>query len=124
MLAYSTIPVSDMDAGREFYGALLGELGAKISLDRPDGGFVAFSNGKGAMFGICKPWNGEAPNPGNGNMTAIACADGDHVKAMHAKAIELGATNDGDAGPRLDGQVHCGYVHDPFGNKLNFFCMG
>lgn len=124
MLAYSTIPVSDMEAARKFYGELLGELGASVAMERPDGGFVAYSNGKGPMFGICKPWNGEAPDPGNGNMTTIACKDAAHVEEMYKKAISLGATCEGEAGPRLGGKVSCGYVRDADGNKLNFFCMG
>ena len=124
MIAYSRIPVNDMAAARKFYDPLLGELGAKIAMERPDGGFIAYSNGSGPMFGICKPWNQEPADPGNGNMTTIACKDGAHVKAMYDKAIALGATDEGPAGPRLNGMCSCGYVRDPFGNKLNFFCMG
>ncbi len=124
MLAYSCIPVKDMDRARKFYDSLLGEVGAKVAMERPDGGFVAYSNGKGPMFGICKPYDGGAPDPGNGNMTTLACKDATHVKSMYDKAIELGAKNDGEPGPRLGGQVSCAYVIDPEGNKLNFFCQG
>ena len=124
MIAYSTIPVKDMEAGRKFYDELLGELGAKVALERPDGGFVGYSNGTGAMFGICKPWNGEAADAGNGNMTTLECNTPEKVKAMYEKAISLGATCDGEPGPRLGGKFSCAYVHDPDGNKLNFFCMG
>ncbi|MEL6379059.1 MAG: VOC family protein [Pseudomonadota bacterium] len=124
MIAYSTIPVNDMAAARKFYDALLGDMGAKVMMERPDGGFVAYGDGKGPMFGICKPWNGEPANPGNGNMVSIACSGPDQVKTMYDKAIALGATDEGPAGPRLNGMCSCGYVRDADGNKLNFFCMG
>lgn len=39
-------------------------------------------------------------------------------------ALELGATDEGAPGPRLNGMCSCGYVRDLDGNKLNFFCMG
>lgn len=123
MLAYSCIPVKDMGRARTFYDALLGEVGAKVAFERPDGGFVSYSSGKGPMFGICKPWEGD-PDPGNGNMTTLACKDAAHVNAMYNKAIELGASDEGEPGPRLDGSISCAYVRDTEGNKLNFFCQG
>ena len=43
--------------------------------------------------------------------------------ALHRKALELGATDEGAAGPRGDG-FYAGYFRDPDGNKLNFFHMG
>ncbi len=124
MLAYSTIPVKDMAAAREFYDALLGEVGAKAVMERPDGGFVAYSSGNGPMFGIAKPWNGEAADAGNGNMVAIAASGPEQVKALYDKARSLGATCEGEPGPRLDGKVSCSYIRDQDGNKLCFFCMG
>jgi predicted lactoylglutathione lyase len=38
------------------------------------------------------------------------------------KAIELGAQDEGAAGPRGTG-FYAGYFRDPDGNKLNVFCM-
>ncbi|MEL6113193.1 MAG: VOC family protein, partial [Pseudomonadota bacterium] len=98
MIAYSTIPVNDMAAARKFYDALLGDMGAKVMMERPDGGFVAYGDGKGPMFGICKPWNGEPANPGNGNMVSIACSGPDQVKTMYDKAIARGAFVSGAKG--------------------------
>ncbi len=124
MLAYSTIGVKDMEKAKAFYGELLGELGGKIQLERPDGGFVAYSNGSGSMFAIARPYDGGEASAGNGAMMAIACDGPEQVKSMYEKAISLGATDDGTPGPRLGGAVSCGYVRDSDGNKLNFFCMG
>ena len=57
-------------------------------------------------------------------MVAIAAKDADQVKALYDKARSLGATCEGEPGPRGDGAFTCGYVRDLDGNKLNFFCMG
>ena len=76
------------------------------------------------MFAIVKPADGKEAQRGNGTMVAFAVKDPAQVKAMHEKALALGATDEGEPGPRLDGMCSCGYVRDPDGNKLNFFCMG
>ena len=125
MLAYSMVGANDFDRARKFYGELLAELGAKEIMVRPDGGAVFFGATPGApMFGICKPWNGDAADCGNGTMVAFAAKNPAQVKALYDKAIALGATDEGEPGPRLDGLCSCGYVRDLDGNKLNFFCMG
>jgi catechol 2,3-dioxygenase-like lactoylglutathione lyase family enzyme len=125
MLAYSMVGSNDIDKARQFYSELLAEMGAKEMMVRPDGGAIFWGTQPGRpMFGICKPWDGEVAAKGNGTMTAFAVKDGAQVKAMYDKAISLGATCEGEPGPRLDGMVSCGYVRDLDGNKLNFFCMG
>lgn len=125
MLAYATVGTNDMERARGFYDALFAELGAKVVFERPDGGVIGYAPGQGQpMFAVAKPWDGAQASPGNGAMVAIAAKDPAQVKALYDKAISLGATSEGEAGPRLDGLVHCGYVRDLDGNKLNFFCPG
>ena len=125
MLAYSTIGTNDMERARKFYDALFAELGAKPLFERPDGGFVGYGVEPGQpMFGLARPYDGGEAAPGNGNMVAIAAKDPAQVKSLYDKAIELGGTCEGEAGPRLNGVASCGYVRDLDGNKLNFFCMG
>ncbi|MEL6370098.1 MAG: VOC family protein [Pseudomonadota bacterium] len=125
MIAYSMVGTNDMDRAKQFYDALLGELGAKQVMERPDGGAVFWGVERGKpMFALCKPWDGEAAHQGNGTMVAIGVENADQVKTMYDKARELGATCEGEPGPRLGGAVSCGYVRDLDGNKLNFFCMG
>lgn len=125
MIAYSMVGARDLAKAREFYGQLLADLGAKEIMVRPDGNAIFYGVERGKpMFGICKPWDGEATQPGNGTMTAFAVKDAAQVQALHAKAVALGATDAGAPGPRLNGSVSCGYVRDPDGNKLNFFCLG
>ncbi len=125
MLAYSMVGSNDFDRARKFYGELLADMGAKEMMVRPDGGAVFFGNNAGApMFAIVKPADGEDAVPGNGTMVAFAAKGPEQVKALYDKAISLGATCEGEPGPRLGGMVSCGYVRDLDGNKLNFFCRG
>jgi len=125
MIAYSMVGSNDFDGARKFYGELLSDLGAKETMVRPDGGAVFYGSGPGTpMFGICKPSDGEAAAQGNGTMVAFAAKDATQVKALYDKAISLGATCEGEPGPRMGGAISCGYVRDLDGNKLNFFCMG
>jgi predicted lactoylglutathione lyase len=44
------------------------------------------------------------------------------VDRLHAKALELGASDEGPAGPRGDSGFYAGYFRDLDGNKLNVFC--
>ena len=55
-------------------------------------------------------------------MVAIAMDKPDKVDAFHAKALELGGTDEGAPGPRVD-NFYAGYFRDLDGNKLNAFCM-
>jgi len=123
MLAYSTVGTNDMDKALKFYDAIFSELGVKQIINM-ENRFVAYGDGKGPMFAIAKPYDGNPATVGNGVMIAIAAKDPAQVKALYDKAIALGSRDEGAAGPRMDGQFSCGYVRDPDGNKLNFFCMG
>ena len=125
MLAYTTIGTNDMARARKFYEALFELLGAKAMFEMPSGTFVGYGvDPQKPMFAIAKPYDDGEAAPGNGNMIAIAAKDPAQVKALYKKAISLGATCEGEAGPRMDGAMSCGYVRDLDGNKLNFFCMG
>ncbi|MEM9705684.1 MAG: VOC family protein [Pseudomonadota bacterium] len=123
MLAYSTIGTNDMARAREFYDALFGELGAKRMFELDT--FTTWGTGPGhPMFAVAKPYDGGEASVGNGTMIAIAAKDKDQVKALYDKARSLGATCEGEPGPRQGGAFTCGYVRDLDGNKLNFFAMG
>lgn len=125
MLAYSTIGTNDLERAETFYTELFEEIGAKPFFRRPDGGYVGFGvDPRRPFFGIARPYDGGAASPGNGVMIAIAAKNAAQVKSLYDKAIALGATCEGEPGPRLGGAVSCGYVRDLDGNKLNFFCQG
>ena len=56
-------------------------------------------------------------------MVALQVESPERVAAMHRKALELGASDEGPAGPRGVPGFHGGYFRDPDGNKLNFYCF-
>jgi len=56
-------------------------------------------------------------------MVALEAKNAAQVDALHRKALELGATDEGTPGPR-GGGFYAGYFRDLDGNKLNFFFMG
>lgn len=77
------------------------------------------------FFGIAEPADGKSANIGNGTMIALSASSPEEVDRLHAKALELGATDDGAPGPRENKDLvfYAGYFRDPDGNKLNFFHM-
>ena len=121
MLGYTTIGVSDMARSEAFYGGLLGEIGGNqlFGQDR----IKFYGNGQGAMLAICIPYDEQAPAAGNGNMVAIDAGGRENVDKLYAKAMELGASDEGEPGERIPGVFYGAYVRDPDGNKLCFFEM-
>ncbi len=121
MLGYTTIGTKDMDRAVTFYDALLAEVGAKqlISMDR-----IKFygTSPDAAMLAICIPHNEEPHDCGNGNMVAIPGGSREGVDKLYAKAMELGATDEGEPGERMP-VFYGAYVRDLDGNKLCFFEM-
>jgi catechol 2,3-dioxygenase-like lactoylglutathione lyase family enzyme len=121
MIGYVTLGTNDLERGARFYDALLGELGGKrmMQTDR----FIVWSvTPDRPALGLFKPYDGQPATVGNGVMVAFALDAPAKVDALYRKAIELGATDEGPAGPRGVPGFYAGYFRDPDGNKLNFFC--
>ena len=121
MIGYVTLGTNDLEKSAAFYDALLAELGAKRFMEMEN--FIAWTSGpSGCGLGITRPHDGDAACVCNGGMVALAADSPEKVDAVYAKAIELGAQDEGPAGPRGD-TFYAGYFRDPDGNKLNVFCM-
>ncbi len=121
MIGYVTIGTSDMDRALKFYDGLLAEVGAKqlFGQDR----IKFYGTGPGApMLAVCIPYDQKAQNPGNGNMVAIPGGSREGVDKLYARAIELGATDEGPPGERLP-VFYGASVRDLDGNKICFFDM-
>ena len=121
MIGYVTIGVTDMDRAVAFYDALLGEVGAKqvFGMDR----IKFYGSGPGTpMLAICYPYDEQPQHRGNGNMVAIPGGSTEGVDHLYAKAMELGASDEGAPGQRIP-TFYGAYVRDPDGNKLCFFQM-
>ena len=121
MIGYVTLGTNDLPRAAAFYDALLGEMGAKRFMEFDT--FIAWTvTPESPGIALTKPFDGNAATVGNGVMVALEAKDPATVDRMYNKAMSLGATDEGPAGPRGD-NFYAGYFRDPDGNKLSFFCM-
>jgi len=121
MIAYTTLGTNDFARAAAFYDALFVEIGGKRLMDF--GRLVAWGvDPAQPMFAICTPYDGKPATAGNGTMVALGVKNPQQVDALYKKALELGGTDEGPAGPRGP-DFYIAYFRDLDGNKLNFFCM-
>ena len=121
MIGYVTLGTNDIEKSAAFYDALLGEMGAGRFMEAET--FIAWATSPDSPgISVIQPNDGKPATVGNGVMVAIACDKPETVDKLYNKALELGATDEGAAGPRGD-SFYAGYFRDLDGNKLNFFCM-
>ena len=121
MLGYVTVGVSDMERACDFYDALLEELGGKQLFGQDRIKFYG-TGPDSPMLAICIPYDQNDPAPGNGNMIAIPGGSREGVDKLYQKAMQLGASDEGEPGERLP-VFYGAYVRDLDGNKLCFFEM-
>ncbi len=123
MLAYTTLGTKDLARAAAFYDVVLAEIGAKRFMDEP-GYFIAWGNSQeGAGLGITYPFDKNPATVGNGVMVALNAISREQVDRVHAKALELGGTDEGAPGQRYPG-FYAAYFRDLDGNKLNCCYMG
>lgn len=123
MIGYVTIGVKDMEKAKAFYATLLEDLGAKVLIDMDRIAMIGKSMQE-PMLSVCIPYNEEDPHPGNGNMLAINPGSKENVDKLYKKALELGATDEGEPGQRIPDMFYGAYIRDPDGNKVAFFQFG
>ena len=122
MVGYVTLGTHDLQRAAAFYDALLAELGGKRFMETER--LIAWAGGAGtAALAVALPYDGKPATVGNGVMVALAAGSKEKVEAIYAKAISLGATDEGEPGLRA-GNFYAGYFRDLDGNKLNVFFMG
>ncbi|QFU74261.1 VOC family protein [Halioglobus maricola] len=120
-VGYVTLGTNDLEKACAFYDALMGEVGFSRIWD--DGKLIVWGPSlEEASVGVTTPFNDEAASIGNGVMVALQAENEEQVKAFYNKALELGATDEGPPGQRID-NFYAGYFRDLDGNKLNAFCF-
>jgi predicted lactoylglutathione lyase len=127
MIGYVTLGSNDLEKSRAFYDALMPEIGAGRIMEFGDNFTMYGTSMSRPGLAVCKPYNGNSATVGNGNMAAIVCDSRSKVDALHAKALELGGTDEGPPGVRGDegAQAFYGaYFRDVDGNKLCAFRIG
>ena len=120
-IGYVSVGANDMDKALAFYDALFSLIGGKRMMPTPNG--VIYQMANGPMFMVTKPYDQGAATKGNGTMIAIQADSKEQVAQLHAKALELGGTCEGEPGPRGAFGTFA-YFRDLDGNKLCVFTMG
>jgi predicted lactoylglutathione lyase len=122
MIGYVTLGTNDIERAAEFFDALMAEIGAGRILENDR--FVAWATSPEApAVSVCKPFDGGAATVGNGVMVALGVENREQVDALHKRALELGAADEGAPGDR-GGNFYAGYFRDLDGNKFNAFHIG
>ncbi len=117
MIGYVTIGTNDHHRAGEFYDAVLDVLGGSRAFEAEN--FIAWSlKSGGPKVCLTKPYDGNTATVGNGMMIGLTAQSADMVDAVHKKALELGAKDEGAPGPRGGGRYYIGYFRDLDGNKL------
>jgi catechol 2,3-dioxygenase-like lactoylglutathione lyase family enzyme len=117
-----TVGSNDIERAKAFYDALLGSIGMAGVFEHPTGGRLYSGKGMG-MFGVLKPHDGGEACIGNGCMGGFSFETPEEVDAFHARALELGGTDEGAPGPRVPG-TYFAYFRDLDGNKLCGYKLG
>lgn len=116
MIAYQMLGTNDPVRAKHFYDPILALFGLERTVEAERGTFYTFTNG--LSLAVTTPYNGEPATVGNGSMTALTCDSPEMVDAVYAKAMSLGAVDEGAPGERAGGIGYFAYFRDPDGNKL------
>jgi catechol 2,3-dioxygenase-like lactoylglutathione lyase family enzyme len=118
MLHHVSVGVRDVERAVKFYDAVLGALGYKRIME-----FLPYAVGYGEtepMFWVQLPHNQQVATSGNGVHISFIARSKNAVDRFHDTAMELGASNAGEPGPRPDysPDYYGAFVFDLDGNKL------
>lgn len=121
-VSYHTVGSNKLPEAKAFYDALLGSIDMKGMFDHPSGGRLYSARDKG-VFAVLGPHDGQPASVGNGSMGGFSFDTPAQVDAFHAKALELGATDEGAPGERFP-KAYFSYFRDLDGNKLCAYKLG
>lgn len=117
MLHHISLPVSDLQASRSLYDAMLGALGYRCVCESR--GFAGYGVEEGKdRFALMQVQNPGAARPGF--HLAFAADSPGAVDAFHVAAMQYGATDNGAPGPRphYGSSYYAAFVVDFDGNHI------
>ena len=120
MKGYITVGTNDLTRSAAFYEALFEELGFTRQREYP-GRAVYFGTEDDIQLVVITPADGQPATTGNGTMVALNVDSQEQVQRLHARAIDLGANDEGGPGPRGSDTFYGAYFRDPDGNKIAFY---
>lgn len=126
MFSHVFVGVSDFDRALAFYRPLMAVLGVQERFCERDRLWAGWQSEPGPrpLFLIGRPYDGQAPHPGNGPMTAFLAGSRAVVDEAHRTALAHGGRCEGAPGLRPEYHAHYygAYFRDPDGNKLCVAC--
>jgi catechol 2,3-dioxygenase-like lactoylglutathione lyase family enzyme len=118
MFSHVMVGVSDLEASKKFYDAVLGAVGVPAGVANKN---RYFYRGPSGTFGITTPINGQPATFGNGSTIGFTVSSPEQGDAWHTAGISNGGKTCEDPpgfreGPT--GKIYLAYLRDPDGNKL------
>lgn len=120
MKGYITVGTNNLTRSATFYEALFEEHGFTRQREYP-GRAVYFGTEDDVQLVVITPADGQPATAGNGTMIALNVDSQEQVQRLHARAIDLGASDDGAPGPRGSDTFYGAYFRDLDGNKIAFY---
>lgn len=120
MIGYATVGTNNLPLATAFYDKLFESINAKRVFVSEQG--VVWSLSRiSAGFGVFLPHDGQPATVGNGSMVALAMLSREQVDVFFAKAIALGAADEGQRDH--NDRFYVNYFRDLEGNKLGVYYM-
>ena len=120
MKGYITVGTNNLARSAAFYEALFEELGFTRLREVADRA-VYFGTEDDVQLVVITPADGQPATAGNGTMVALNVDSQEQVQRLHARAMDLGAIDEGAPGPRGSDTFYGAYFRDPDGNKIAFY---
>ncbi len=127
MIAYVTVGADDIASAKRFYSAFLPAFGYELE-EGPAGLSYALPVQTGQPpvlpdFYVKPTFDGRPASAGNGSMVAFEARNQKQVRDLHAAALLVGGSDEGQPGFRASYGPHfyVGYLRDPQGNKIALF---
>jgi len=116
-VAHVAVNVTDWEAAKQFYTAVLGPLGYRVVYEE-EGALAYYADAGGLDFGIGRR------DPAGGAHVAFDCPDRETVDRFHANGLAAGGRDNGAPGIRVhyDANYYAAYVLDPDGNNIEAVC--
>ncbi len=113
LMNYFVVGTNDMAAATHFYDQFFGQSGLeRVSPTER----MTYWLGPDFAFSAAIPFNDNPATNGNGTMVGFSVGSIEEVKRLHALAIELGGSSDGE--PNQRGPRFSAYVRDLDRNKI------
>jgi catechol 2,3-dioxygenase-like lactoylglutathione lyase family enzyme len=117
MVEHVAVNVTDFEAAKRFYEAVLGPLGYRVVYEE-EGALAYYADERSLDFGIGRR------DPVGGAHVAFGCPDRESVDRFYEAALAAGGSDNGPPGlrPQYAPGYYAAFVLDPDGNNIEAVC--